>query len=55
LPARTVVDPIDPSLRHALATVPDFGGRVLRVIYNPLATPPVIVTAYFDRTMKGKL
>lgn len=45
----------DETLRYALKRIPDFGDRVLRVIYNATTEPPVIVTAYFDRTMKGKL
>lgn len=45
----------DETLRYALKRIPDFGDRVLRVIYNATTEPPVIMTVYFDRTMKGKL
>lgn len=45
----------DPSLKHALAVIPEHGDRVLRVIYNATKNPPHVVTVYFDRTMKGKL
>lgn len=45
----------DPTLIHALRRIPEFGNRVLRVIYNQTKTPPHIVTVYFDRTIKGKL
>jgi hypothetical protein len=45
----------DPTLYQALKRIPDFGDRVLRVIVNATKEPPLIVTAYFDRTMKGKL
>ena len=38
-----------------LKLIPAFGDRVLRVIYNATKEPPLIVTVYFDRTMKGKL
>ena len=31
-PAKVEPDAADPELRHALATVPEFGDRVLRVI-----------------------
>ena len=48
-------DPDDPELRHALRPIPDFGYRVLRVVFNQTRTPPRVVTVYFDRTMKGKL
>lgn len=41
--------------RYALKRIPEFGDRVLRVIYNATTEPTVIVTAYFARTMKGKL
>jgi hypothetical protein len=42
-------------LTHALRAIPEFGGRVLRVIYNRTKQPPNVVTAFFDRGMKGKL
>lgn len=54
-PARTEPDADDPELLHALQIIPEFDYRVLRVIYNRTKTPPVIVTVYFDRAMKGKL
>ena len=47
--------PDDPSLTEAFRMIPEFGNRVLRIIYNHDKQPPHIVTAYFDRTMKGKL
>ncbi len=42
-------------LIHALRAIPEFGDRVLRVIYNRTRQPPHVVTAFFDRGMKGKL
>lgn len=48
-------DSDDPQLFHALRPIEAFGGRVLRVVYNHTRNPPHIVTAYFDRTMKGRL
>lgn len=54
-PGRVEVDAHDPSLRHRLATIPEHGGRVLRVIYDERSSPWTIVTAYFDRKMRGKL
>ena len=48
-------DPVDPGLLHAYGPVPERGGRVLRVVYNPQADTDVIVTVFFDRSMKGKL
>lgn len=53
----TLVEPDaeDSTLMHALRTIPEYGDRVLRVIYNRTKQPPHIVTAFFDRSMKGKL
>lgn len=48
-PQRTEPDRQDPALRHALATIPEHGGRVLRVVYNGTVNPWRVVTAYFDR------
>jgi hypothetical protein len=54
-PALTEPDRLDPQARHALAAIPEHGDRVLRVIYNPSVTPWRVITAYFDRRMKGRL
>lgn len=54
-PVRTEVDRHDPNLRHALARVPEHGNRVLRVVYDPRASPLRIITVYFDRTLRNKL
>lgn len=54
-PARTEPDKDDPQLTHHLGVIPEHGNRVLRVVFNSVVTPVRIVTAYFDRTMKGKL
>lgn len=45
----------DSALQYVFKCIPEFGNRVLRVVYNQTKEPPVIVTVYFDRTMKGKL
>jgi len=34
--------------------IPEFGNRVLSVVYNLTKEPPPIVTVYFDRTAGGK-
>jgi len=44
----------DPVLEHALVRIPERGDRVLRVVYNASHKPLKIVTAYFDRTQRGK-
>jgi hypothetical protein len=54
-PERTELDRMDPALRHALRRIEGFGGRVLRVVYNPGAIPVLVVTAFFDRSVKGPL
>ena len=45
-------DDIDPELEHRLVRIPEFGGRVLRVIVNPAVDPFRIITVYFDRGRK---
>ena len=52
-PYATEIDQDDPILRHALALIPEYGGRTLRVVYNPASTPWRIVTCFFDRRVKG--
>ncbi|MBI2509513.1 MAG: DUF4258 domain-containing protein [Betaproteobacteria bacterium] len=54
-PERTEADREDADLKHALGRISEFGGRVLRVVYNDATKPVMIVTTYFDRTMKDKL
>lgn len=54
-PTLTEPHPDDVTLIHALRAIPEFGDRVLRVIYNQTKQPPHVVTAFFDRGMKGKL
>ncbi len=49
LPEAIEADPVDSDLEHRLARIPDFANRVLRVIINVKRTPPLIVTAFFDR------
>ncbi len=48
-------DRTDPELGHALKVIKEREGRVLRVVYNATREPPLIVTVYFDRAMRGKL
>ena len=40
---------------HCLARIRERGNRVLRVIVHLKAKPPCVVTAFFDRRMRGKL
>ncbi len=54
-PALIRPDPDDVLLEHRYRPVPEFGGRVLRVIINTSVAPVRIVSAFFDRSMRGKL
>jgi len=54
-PEKTEPDRNDQTLRHALARIPEHEERVLRVVYNEVTEPWLIVTAYFDRTQRNKL
>lgn len=44
-----------PELQHALCAIPEFGYRVLCVVFNEMRNLPHVVTVYFDRTMNGIL
>jgi hypothetical protein len=48
------LDSEDPTKTHAFKTIPEYGGRVLRVIYNGINTPWIIISVYFDRRRKGE-
>lgn len=41
--------------RHFLARVPEQEGRVLRVVVNTQVDPPLVVTAFLDRRMRGRV
>ncbi|WP_446397648.1 DUF4258 domain-containing protein [Coleofasciculus sp. E1-EBD-02] len=49
------LDSEDSTKRHAFKTIPEYGDRVLRVIYNPNYKPWIIISVYFDRKRKGTL
>lgn len=48
-------DPNDPEVERFFRSIPEFGGRILRVAVNTAVAPNRIVSVFFDRTMKGKL
>jgi len=54
-PQRTESDRVDAALEHRLTPIAEHGERVLRVIVNPAVSPVRVITAYFDRKMKGQL
>lgn len=48
-PSRNSPDPRDPSLTRAFKAIPEYGGRVLRVVYREVGSDILVVTADFDR------
>ncbi len=38
---------------HYIRAIAEHGGRYLRVVVNPHAEPPRIVTIFFDRRIRG--
>ena len=53
-PERTEPDKADATLTHALGRIIERDDRMLRVIYNASVSPPLIVSVFFDRRLKGK-
>jgi len=53
-PEKIEVDKYDSQLTHVLKHIPEYGYRVLRVVYNHTSTPKRIITTYFDRGQKDK-
>ncbi len=45
----------DQALERRFRRIPEFGGRVLRVVVNVSMQPNRVVSVFFDRSMKGKL
>lgn len=37
---------------HYIKAIPEFGGRLLRVVVNPNQTPIRVVTLFFDRRLR---
>ncbi len=54
-PLLVLADKRDPSVVHVFAMIAAYEDRVLRVVYNANESPIRIITAFFDRSMKGKL
>lgn len=55
VPALVQPDADDAELEHRLAVIAEFGDRVLRVVVKRNTQPALVITAFFDRAMKGKL
>ncbi len=48
-PDATQPDQRDKTLTNKLRRIPENEGRVLRVIFDPAAKPPRVITLFFDR------
>jgi hypothetical protein len=46
-------DATQPNVLLAFGRVPDFGNRILRIVYNPDVSGFRVITAFFDRGRKG--
>ena len=54
-PELRVRDPNDTEVERFFGSIPERGGRVLRVAVNTQATPWRVVSVFFDRRMRGRL
>lgn len=54
-PDKTEPHQTDPELVTTFKKFESCSGRVLKVVYNKTVSPVRIVTAHFDRSMKGKI
>ena len=52
-PAQRTRDPYDGAVERFFSRIPEYGGRVLRVAVNTQADPWRVVSAFFDRSMRG--
>jgi len=43
-----------PDRWYYLRRIPEFGNRVLKIVVNPLANPPKVITMHFDRDLSGE-
>jgi len=48
-------DARDAELEYYLSRIEEYDNRVLRVIVNKQSNPILVITAFFDRNMRGKL
>jgi len=53
-PQRAEPDPNDSTIERRFRSIPEFGGRVLRVAVNVTVEPVRVVSVFFDRTQKGQ-
>ena len=48
-PDRTASDPVRPGLMRSFRSIPEFGGRMWRVVHRPDGGDVFVVTAHWDR------
>jgi hypothetical protein len=54
-PQRLENDKSNPDLYRAIGVIPESNNKVLVVVYDTKTSPAKIVTAHFDRRLKGTL
>ena len=54
-PELVLPDPEEAMVDRRFRRIPEFDGRVLRVVVNTSVEPNRVVSVFFDRGMKGKL
>lgn len=54
-PDKVEIDQKNINLEHKLKVITQNDNRVLRIVCNISENPPLIVTAFLDRRMKGKM
>ena len=54
-PELRLPDPDGEEIERRFLRIPESGGRVLRAVVNNKAVPELVVSVFFDRSMRGKL
>jgi len=54
-PELVLPDPDDACIQRYFRRIPEFEGRVLRVVVNTAVVPNRVVSVFFDRQMRGRL
>ncbi len=54
-PECVMFDPEDATVQRFFRSIPEFGGRYLRVAVNTTVEPNRVVSVFFDRTFKRDL
>lgn len=51
-PDRTAPDPHDTAATHSFRSIPEAGGKMLKVVHRVVGNDVLVVTAHFDRGAK---